>query len=142
MPKKEEEETRVLLVQRGATWTRLIIPKDARVTFGPLIPSNPLSRGDGPSGMFLRIYKTKDHQYAVIPGVKSFRDESIEMQVGTAEGWKKVTDTDLIAAGTLNEMVPNSCPNCGNLGNQLGKNNSAAQVYGHQFKCMSCGNSW
>lgn len=72
------EETRTLYYQNSkGQWFKATIPALAKVTFGPLIPGQ--GREYGQTGLYLRIYKTKDHQLGVIPDVVQFRDASLEL---------------------------------------------------------------
>ena len=66
------EGTRTIYIEKYKKgWQVLEIPATARVTFGPLIPGAGVP---GATGLYLRIYKTSNHQLAVIPNVLQFRD--------------------------------------------------------------------
>lgn len=103
---------RHVLVETKQGFFRLEVPEGAKVTFGPLVPSrNPQweERHGGGANLYLRVYKTPTQQYAVIPGVISFRDESLGFEEliqnggGTSE-WKTV-DLDFLLAGRTQEVM-------------------------------------
>lgn len=88
------------------TWFRLTIPAMARVTFGPLIPGQMQDnfRGQGGGGLYLRVYRTKDHQLAVIPGVYQFRDSSVLWEVPTSDGFEVTNEQHLLGSMMEEEL--------------------------------------
>lgn len=128
-----DEPTRTIFIERGKEWQKVTFPASAKVTFGPLIPGRPEIRDNG-SGLYLRIYKTKDHQLAVIPNVKQFRDEEVTFERPAGEGWAPITETDLRASGTVRGLAPGICPDC------LSPGSKAASFQG--WVCTRCGKQW
>ena len=88
------EPTRTLYYQLGGgAWFKMVIPETAKVTFGPLLPTRQEGfRSNGETGLYLRVYKTKDHQLAVIPHVVQFRDSSLELFEPDLERFIPVTE--------------------------------------------------
>lgn len=88
----------------GEKTFRIMVPDDAKITFGPFSPPQRSDRGGGYAGDpgraigTLRIYhKTKDNIIAVFSGVRGFRDLSMDYmeEVAKEEGatiWKSDRD--------------------------------------------------
>lgn len=96
----ENEETRTLLmVFQNGNIQRMVIPANAKVTFGHFAPgAAQRERGDSRT---LRVYLTKEQQVAVIPGVMWFYSlddcELLDRSI-TKEGdvyWRKVDGEDI-----------------------------------------------
>ena len=72
-----EESRTVLVVMNDGSKRRVSdIPKDAKITYGPVSPGK---NGYG-SENALRIYTSASNQLAVFVGVKEFRDEALTVQ--------------------------------------------------------------
>jgi hypothetical protein len=106
------EGSKTLLLEKAdGSWQRITIPDKAKVTFGPLLGGGG-SRGysDTPSGLWVRVYLTKDHQLGVFDNVKSFREEGLEVETLTMKGkaaeWEKVDPMHLLGAQALKELGP------------------------------------
>lgn len=91
-------KTLMLLMQNGDV-RRLVIPDEAKVTFGHFAPgAQNRERGDSRT---LRVYLTKEKQVAVIPGVMwfiSLDDCELQERSMTKEGdiyWQKVDGEDI-----------------------------------------------
>lgn len=85
---------RTILLELGDNKkSRIKVPDDAKITFGPWSPPNQKGYGYDPKGT-LRIYKgTKDNILACFSNVVGFRDVSVdyEEQIAKEEGatmWK------------------------------------------------------
>lgn len=104
-------ETRTVYILRKAGWSRLRIPADAKVTFGPLIPGQSPDRyaqgNEKQAGYYLRVYKTKDQQLAVVPGVIEFRDSSVKLDEPDGGGFEEVTEEILNGKTALGRMEDN-----------------------------------
>lgn len=141
------DPTRTLHYQQGETWKKLTIPASARVTFGPLIPGRQDGHPMRTQGLYLRVYKTKDHQLAVIPNVVQFWDSDVVIEEPTTEGYSVVTEETLLGNMVETELKRGSgqgpnCPECGNSTRKLGKTNSARLHFQHEWFCDSCQESF
>lgn len=83
-------------------WFKLTIPATAKVTFGPLMAGGPDRYGNG--GLYLRVYKTKDHQLAVIPNVVQFRDASITYERPNGGSYIPISEEELIGQSVIQEL--------------------------------------
>ena len=107
-----DEEMRTIYVLRGKgaktttkTWYKLTFPASCKVTFGPLTPGNNGGYRDTETGgLYLRVYKTKDHQLAVIPNVLEFRDAEVEFAAPTSNGFEPEYEIDLLGKMVEEEL--------------------------------------
>lgn len=106
------EPTRTLYYQQGTRWCKLTIPATAKVTFGPLIPGRGDVRPMSQQGMYLRVYKTKDHQLAVIPNVVQFRDAETVFEAATTRGFERVDEETLLGEMVERELRGDSKRRC------------------------------
>ena len=104
----EPEESRIIYVQvkgrNQAVWYKLHIPATAKVTFGPLIPGGG-GMQDRSGGLYLRVYKTKDHQLAVFPNVIQFRDADLMFEEPTSTGFTEVSEIELLGSMAERELA-------------------------------------
>lgn len=72
-------KTRSILIESGDGNATIVddIPATAKITFGPVSPSNRGYSGEN----VLRIYTSQSNQLAVFRGVQSFRDLSLSVRV-------------------------------------------------------------
>lgn len=130
------EETRTIYVRTSKKWQKVTIPASARVTFGPLIPGT--QQGYGQRGMYIRIYKTKDHQLAVIPNVTEFRDSSLIFEQPTSDGFVATDEISLLGDMVEKELQGNvTCPNCSYSGTREDMNS-----HNDVYTCRKCAWEW
>ena len=73
-------ETTTYLIEKGNEKLRITVPKDWKVTFGPIVPGGQRRGYDGSAPNCLRFYESNDKQRAIFTGVTSFRDTSIPVE--------------------------------------------------------------
>lgn len=72
-----ETRTIIVLLSDGKKRRVSNIPKDAKVTFGPVQPGR---NGGYDTANVLRIYTSQSNQLAVFVGVKEFRDLALDVK--------------------------------------------------------------
>lgn len=80
-PKPEGEKT-LLLTMRDGTQKKITIPREWKVTFGPLVPGSKDASVNSGGATALRLWsgsKGSEVQHAVFTNVESFRDMSIRV---------------------------------------------------------------
>jgi len=93
--RKQLEATKTLLVEDNHGRFKVTIPGNAKVTFGPLVPSG--GKFSDCQELTLRIYETQNQQLAAFVGVRWFRDTSLPVErrvvseVGE-ESWERDED--------------------------------------------------
>jgi len=86
-------------------WSKLTFPATCRVTFGPLFPGGGSGyAGPSRSGLYLRVYKAKDHQLAVFPDVLQFRDAEVVLSTPGKNCFNEVEEVELVAEGVIAEF--------------------------------------
>lgn len=84
------EGMRVLLIEDSTGEIKITIPDTYKVTYGVTQPGHDHS-------MSLRVWRTKDQQYACFRNVLAFRDLSIPMERSRVDGenivWETADDT-------------------------------------------------
>lgn len=96
-------ETKTLLMElSGGRKRRVTVPASCKVTFGPLVPSERMHKGEHA----LRIYESRDRQLAVFTDVVAFREEGIKIEelVKKTERKSMGKDSPNAAAETIVEV--------------------------------------
>lgn len=75
MAEKEEGKRTYILNMRDGTKQKITVPKNWKLTFGPLVPGSKDGNVNSRDALVLRIYEgNKDNQRAVFTDVASWRD--------------------------------------------------------------------
>lgn len=76
--RSDPENKTIVMLLNGGGMRKITIPTDWKVTFGSVMPSN---KGyEGHKGWALRIYRTKEDQRAIFTDVKSFYEETLQIE--------------------------------------------------------------
>lgn len=97
-----------ILNMKDGTKTKITIPSNWKLTFGPLVPGSKGETGhNGTQALVLRIYEgNKDNQRAVFTGVESWRDtQDLAIEVETVQRKQQMAQVDIPGEGKQDVAV-------------------------------------